>query len=384
MRITLCMPIAEARGGSEVLLERLVASAAAAGLDLSVVFLEDGPMVRAFREQGIPTAVVEAGRLRDVGRYARVVRAISADAQRHGADVIVSWMTKAHLYASLAAKHAGVPALWYQHGVPNPADPITRLATMLPAQGILACSQSIADAQQALFPYRPTRSVPPCVDLARFSADALPDPIAARSGLGLPVNGPLVGIVARLQRWKGVHVYVDAMARVLENVPSAHGVIVGGQHDLEPDYSTFIAERIQSLGLSDRIRCAGFQSNVPLWMQAMDVFVHASDREPFGMVIIEAMALGKPVIASAEGGPKEIITSGVDGVLVPYGASDLLATTIIDYLSRPRFASRIGAAARHRASEFSDRRYADRFAQAVAHTLPTRQRASSLSSAPKS
>ncbi len=90
----------------------------------------------------------------------------------------------------------------------------------------------------------------------------------------------------------------------------------------------------------------------------MDVFVHASDREPFGIVVIEAMALGKPVIAGAGGGPAEIITDGENGVLVPYGDEESLARAILRYLDDHAFAARVGAAARIRAAVFDDRTYA--------------------------
>jgi glycosyltransferase involved in cell wall biosynthesis len=90
----------------------------------------------------------------------------------------------------------------------------------------------------------------------------------------------------------------------------------------------------------------------------MDVFVHTSDREPFGIVVIEAMALGKPVIAGSGGGPAEIITDGENGLLVPYGDDESLAHAILRYLDDHAFAARLGAAARTRAAVFDDRTYA--------------------------
>src|SRR5439155_3346393 len=119
--------------------------------------------------------------------------------------------------------------------------------------------------------------------------------------------------VGRLQRWKGFHVLVEAMPRILRSHPAAQCVLVGGEHALEPDYKRFLEDRITSLGLQERIHLVGQQQNVAEWTTAMDVFVHASDREPFGMVVVEAMALGKPVVASADAGPTEVITPGVDG-----------------------------------------------------------------------
>ncbi len=86
---------------------------------------------------------------------------------------------------------------------------------------------------------------------------------------------------------------------------------------------------------------AGAQTNIPEWMQAMDVMVHASDREPFGIVVLEAMALGKPLVAGAEGGPREIITEGVNGLLTPYDDAPALAQAIARYLNDPEWAERL-------------------------------------------
>ncbi|MGI8504913.1 MAG: glycosyltransferase, partial [Hassallia sp.] len=111
---------------------------------------------------------------------------------------------------------------------------------------------------------------------------------------------------------------------------------------------------------------AALLAGIPaLWMQAMDVFVHASDNEPFGLVVIEAIALGKPVIAGNAGRPTEIITHGVNGLLTPYGDFDALAIAILRYLDDQEFARNAAVAARQRALDFSTQRYAQNFINAV-------------------
>ena len=105
----------------------------------------------------------------------------------------------------------------------------------------------------------------------------------------------------------------------------------------------------------------------------MDVIVHASDREPFGIVIVEAMALGKPVIAGDAAGPTEIITDGVDGFLSPYGDAAALGCALRRLLDDPALAQRLGAAARLRAQDFSTQNYARNFVGAVQGLLATPQ-----------
>ena len=96
----------------------------------------------------------------------------------------------------------------------------------------------------------------------------------------------------------------------------------------------------------------------------MDVIALPSTNEPFGITVVEAMAMGKPVVAGRSGGPSEIVTSGLNGVLVAQ-AAEAVAGGILDCLSQPDFSLRIGAAARERAAQFSSRRYAQEVSRAV-------------------
>jgi len=355
------MPLAEQRGGSEVMLRQLVEHTPADGPRWLVIFLRDGPMVDELRRLGAEVAVVDAGRLREPHRHVAAIARIAGIAHRRRADVIVGWMVKSQLYAGPAAMIAGLPAVWYQLGTPSRRDSLDRVATALPAAGIIAVSETAARAQGEIAPQRPLRVVPPGVELDRFNPARLPSARDARVSLGLPPDGPVVGIVGRLQHWKGMHVLVAAMAQV----PGAHCVIVGGTHDLEPDYPALLRRQIGELGLQGSVTLAGLQADVALWMQAMDVVVHASDHEPFGIVVLEAMALGKPVVAGSAGGPREIVSDGVDGVLAPFADADALARAVCRYLDDRDFARRAGEAARVRAAEFGVARFAHDVATAV-------------------
>jgi glycosyltransferase involved in cell wall biosynthesis len=370
MKVMILMPLAEQRGGGEMMFWDLMQQGRNNGIQWLAIFLEDGPMVEQVRHLGIETLVIESGRLRHIHRFIASILRISAIARRENVDVIVNWMWITQIIGGLVAMLAGVPAVWYQLEVPHDQTLLVRLATLLPAKAIVTLSQDGQQAQAQIWPHRPTPLVYPGVALDRFEPAVLPSPAAARQQLGLPLDGPLIGIVGRLQRWKGMHVVVQAMPQVLQTYSNAHCVIVGGKHDLEPDYEEFLIKQITDLGLSNRIIMAGLQRNIPEWMQAMDVFVHASDKEPFGIVIIEAMALGKPVIAGNAGGPTEIITDGVNGLLTPYGDANKLAKAILRYLHEPEFAQNVGVAARQRAIEFSTQHYAQNFIDVLYSAVP--------------
>lgn len=369
LKIAIIMPLAEQRGGAELALLHLMQQGQGLGVEWLVVFLQAGPMVGQVRKLGAAAVVIEAGRLREPHRFGRAVFQIARLARRESVQMIFGWMGISQLYGGLAARLAGIPAVWFQHGIPWDKNWIDRLATRLPALGILTCSEAVADAQAQIAPARPLRVVYPGVELERFDPACLPSPDEAKQRLGLPPNGPLIGIVGRLQRWKGMHVLVEALPEVLRAHPDAHCVVVGGDHALEPEYPAFLRERIHALGLTEKVTLAGLQNNVPEWMQAMDVIVHASDHEPFGIVVIEAMALGKPVVAGNAAGPTEIITDGVNGLLTLYGDAPALARAVLRYLDDPECAREAGAAARLRASEFSTRRYAENCVAALQELL---------------
>jgi glycosyltransferase involved in cell wall biosynthesis len=357
LRVLAVMPLGTALGGSEQSFRQLLIHGRGQGVEWTVVFLRDGPLVGEMRSLGVSVHLIEGGRFRNVAARLFAIRQIVRLAQARGADVMLGWMAAGQVMAGAAALLAGVPSVWFQAGTPRP-DWLDRIATFLPARRVIVVSRDAGAAQARVWPRRRQSVVYAGASLDAFDPAKLPAAENARSQLGIPPAGPLVGMVGRLQRWKGMHVFIAAMARVHQARPDARAVIVGGAHETEPHYSDELAAQVRALGLTDVVSFAGFQSNIPEWMQAMDVFVHASDREPFGIVVIEAMALGKPVVAGASGGPAEIITDGVDGLLVRFGDDESLAGAIVRYLDDHAFAARVGAAARVRAAVFDDRTYA--------------------------
>jgi glycosyltransferase involved in cell wall biosynthesis len=370
MRVGIVMPLAEQRGGGEQTLIDLIQHGRNVDITWYVIFLEDGAMVEQIKTLGVAVEVFPSGRLREPHRFIQTITAIAAFAKQERLDLLLGWMWKAHLYSGLAAIRAGLPSLWYQQEIPDDKNLLKRIVNLIPARGVISLTKAGQTAQAQLYPHRRTLQVYPGVNIDRFKPEILPTPAAARQQLDLPVDVPLIGIVGRLQLWKGIHTLIEAMPKILRRFPTARCAIVGGKHDLEPNYLDFIKAKISELNLEDRTIFAGLQQNVPVWMQAMDIIVHASDNEPFGIVVVEAMALGKPIVAGASGGPTEIITPAVDGLLAPYGDSDSLADAILRYLEDREFARCIGAAAHLRAQEFSTQYYARNFVAAIHDLLP--------------
>lgn len=147
----------------------------------------------------------------------------------------------------------------------------------------------------------------------------------ARRRLGLPLNKTIILSVAKIAEVKGLHNLIDAMARLRDESPNAYLVIVGTEAD--PEYGRRLHRQVAQANLGDRIQFMGPQAHNTLrdWYNACDLFCLASLREGWPNVLLEAMACGKPIVASSIGGIPEIISSPRLGVLVPESNGKALA-----------------------------------------------------------
>ncbi len=166
-----------------------------------------------------------------------------------------------------------------------------------------------------------------------------------RHRFGVPTNAPLLGTVANLFPRKGYDVMLRALPRILASMPDIHYLIVGSG---DAGYEGNLRSLAQSLGLQGRVHFAGFQESVFPCLAAMDLYVHPALMEGFGIAVLEAMAMSKPVVATRTGGLPEIIRDGETGALVPPGDHDSLAQTVVELLADPTKRSALGKAARDR------------------------------------
>jgi len=178
------------------------------------------------------------------------------------------------------------------------------------------------------------------------------DTADVRNEFGVKADEFLIGIVGRIDFWKGHEYFLQAMAELLKQTPNVKGMIIGGfekngQVNNNSRYFGHLQWLLKSLHLKDKIIFTGYRSDVPRLISALDVVVHASTmREPFGLVVIEGMAAGKPVVATAAGGVLDIIEDGVNGLLVPCKDSKAMAKAILQIISDRQKAEKMGLAAR--------------------------------------
>jgi glycosyltransferase involved in cell wall biosynthesis len=170
----------------------------------------------------------------------------------------------------------------------------------------------------------------------------------------------LFGIFGRIVGWKGTVEFVHAAALVIPSTPNSKAFIVGDCSDGNSGYLKVVKELIAEYGLEEKIILTGYRTDVPALMQLMDVIVHASiTPEPFGMVLIEAMAMKKPVVATRMGGPLDIMLDEQTGFLVSPGNTKEMAGAIERLLADKELASDMGRNGKKRVIDmFTKERYA--------------------------
>lgn len=186
------------------------------------------------------------------------------------------------------------------------------------------------------------------------------DVTEVRAEFGLSPDDFVIGNVGRLVGWKGQDVFIRALAEIAHEAHDLKALIVGQPDRGHEYYLDELKALAISCGLAQRMIFTGFRLDVPRLLAAMDVVVHSSSRpEPFGLVVIEGMAAGKPVIATQAGGPLDSIENGVDGLLVPLEDSKAMAQAILSLYKDRKKASAMGVKAREKAlKQFTVQRFA--------------------------
>jgi D-inositol-3-phosphate glycosyltransferase len=200
----------------------------------------------------------------------------------------------------------------------------------------------------------------PCgVDLQRFQPHDMAD---ARAALGLPAQPtPLVLLIGRIEPLKGIDALIRAVALIRashEHLRDVTAIVVGGASDDQPEAWNGEQRRLDALrhelGIPDAVKFVGArpQSQLSLYHAAADVVTMPSHYESFGMAALEAMASGRPVVATNAGGPATIIEAGMNGLLTPPDDATTLAQQLVTILDNPHVAHQMGLAARVRAERY--------------------------------
>ena len=328
MKLLITAPYGQRLGGAENMLWTFLRHADRRRMEPMIVFFEPGPFEREVAELGLETWVIPAGRLRQARRALHAVRALARLMRREQPDLVLNWMPKTQVYGASAAMLACMSSrvVWWQHGIPT-GHWLDRVATLLPARAVGCSSKHGADAQSRLRPRRLTFVMHPGIEEPKRPT---PQEISAlRDSLQIPEGERVVGIVGRLQPWKGQDKLIRAVADLRRRGHDVHGLVVGGvAYGLSPEYEPSLRALVSELGLGDAVAFTGQVADAAAYISLMDVLVSASDAEPFGIVLLEAMAQGVAVVAVTGGGPAEIIEHERSGLLVNSGDPKTLADAV--------------------------------------------------------
>ena len=333
----------------------------------------DGPLATALAAREVPRLALRgtAGSLRlhpihttqAVAEIAVMAGQVRRHAESFRADIVHANSVRAGLVAAGARALGGPPVAVHVRDVlpPGRVSAATRALLRRGTSTVVAISRHVA-RKFAGDPAAPgVHVVMELVDPARFR----PQPQArARQALGLVPGVPVLAVLAQITPWKGQDLAIRALADIRRAHPGALLLVVGdvmfaGRTRMDnPAYERSLHALAAELGVSDAVRFLGRRQDVPDVLAAIDVLLVPSREEPFGLCVIEAMAMERAVVATSVGGPAEVIDDGVDGRLldprdVP-AWSDAAGALLADAPAR----AAMGAAARRRVLDaFTPARY---------------------------
>ena len=277
----------------------------------------------------------------------RTLPALLKELDRRQADVLHMHGYGATTFGRLAAAQRKIPAILHEHANLTDTPWFQKIADASLARYTdvaIAVSRSTADfvTRARLIPSERTHIVYLGVPLEEFSRPRDAAEIgAARAALGIPRGATAIGTVTRLMPSKGNEYLIAAAARIVRELPDARIYITG-----EGDLQAPLEAQARGLGLGDRLVFLGFQRDVAAVLSALDLVVFPSLWEGTPLTAFEALAMGKPIVATDADGLADILTRDVDARIVPRRDADALARAVVDLARDPAARSTLAAAAR--------------------------------------
>jgi glycosyltransferase involved in cell wall biosynthesis len=366
LRVVYLDHVARLSGGELALLRLLKAQTQ---VDAHVILAEDGPLVERLHEIGASVEVLPMGQRisqfrKDSVRVGGVTLVALADTiaytlrlarrlRKLRPDIVHTNSLKSGIYGSLAGYLARIPVVWHLRDRIE-TDYLPPLGMRLVRALIRQLPEVvITNSQATMSTVRPKGSSMVVWSAVSDMASLDQDGHMQASDTGDP---PLVvGITGRLAPWKGQDVFLRAFAEAFPD-GAQRAVIVGAPlfGASETAYAESLRALADDLGIANRVEFRGHRDDVRSELRAMDVLVHASTTpEPFGQVIVEGMAARLAVVAAREGGPGEIVTDGIDGLLYSGGDVSALADILIKLQGDRGLRLRLSEAAANRARDFA-------------------------------
>ena len=349
-------------GGAEQVVVSLAKRLPAHGVHVSFALLQPGPLEEILRSENIEVHTFpEKYRFRNVFSVIRCIRWLTMRLRADRAQILHSNLT-AHLVGSWSARRAGIPELWHLHDYPFHFDRVHAINRRLPADCYLFTTEFLKSGEPSLARHRHAVIHPDCVDVEKLRA--APQTFQVLKQLDLqPAKYFLT--VARFQEHKGHRYLIEAAAQLSERHPEIKWVLAGRATGKDQKgYLEELKEQIRARGLHGRVILPGFVADedlAALFRGAISL-VHPAITEGYGLVLLEAMAYGTPVIAAAASGPAEIIQDEKNGLLVPTRDADALGSAMERIIVDTQLAYRV----REQASQDVDGRGVDAMVEQTA------------------
>ena len=349
-------------GGGEIALRNLLERLDQTRFQVSVVLCADGPLVEQIRKRH-PVRVIPMEsrigdarkasigwtsllRLRDVFSALRYTWRLSRSIRLLDAQAVHTNSLKAHLLGGIAGRLAGVPVIWHMRDriapdyLPQGAVRLVKILSWVIPTFIVANSQATLDTLTD--GKRRAKS--------RVVHDGCEVPVSMS---GPEQNQPVkVGLIGRISPWKGQHIFIQAAGLIRNEFPDVRFQIIGAPLFSEFEYESELKRLTADLQLERQVEFTGFVRDVQGAIEELQIVVHASTvGEPFGQVVIEGMAAGRPVIATNGGGVPEIVVDQVTGLLVPMNDARALADAMASLLRNPGKGRAMGARGRRRVED---------------------------------
>ena len=362
-KVLLFLDASPALGGATRVLLEILSSIDPDRASAIVACRRDSAVEQAFLEAGQEVAPIDlpvltlAGSpvdfLRMVAAYASATREVGRLVRTRRASLVHATGLASALLAAPVARMVGVPVVWHAHDI------LPRLARYaIPVRAAAASSRSIVCVSEVSLARLLEFGVAP--GKCNRVYDAVPArPLAARPE---PADGtethPTVLAAGTITPQKGQHVLVEAARELVVRYPNLRIDIAGEvAFDRDRSYLKALESSVQRYGLGGRVRFLGFRKDLPELIMRATVVAHpATGEETLGLVPLEAMAAGRPVVASRIGGLPEVVEDGVSGFLVAPGSAPELVAAIATLLDSPELRERMGTEGRRIAAVKFDAR----------------------------
>lgn len=358
-------------GGAQLALYQLLKFFSAENIEPIVVSVIAGPLHNQIKHLPVNTLLLPQCSSGNPFCLTKQVQHLVSLVRQVKPHIICSNDYGGHLFGGIVARLCRIPEIWWVHGIKRftiEKDSLMQhIVAAIPATKILANSVWLKEQLETQYNLR-SSVLYYGIDVEGLVQSA--DGNRVRRELGIAPDELVATIIGRLDRGKGQHIFLEAAASVLQHHPGGRFLIVGGTTaNSQPEYPAFLSRRVRDLGIEDHVLMTGFQAKVAGYYAASDVIVHAASgrlQEAFGLVIAEAMALSKPVIATRCGGPAEIVEHGKTGFLVEPDDPESIAAYLDSLFEDTQLRQAMGRAGFERVSDqFSMKKHVKAFQELI-------------------